>query len=88
VFPRGDVLRALDAAGAGADLRARVASAPEPDAFVADTAGDFFCALLHREDRESLGMAVKRGLRSMQSHGYTAIGVGTSPAGSKSMRLH
>lgn len=42
VLPRGHVLRALDAAGAGADLRARVAGAPEPDVFVADTGGDFF----------------------------------------------
>ncbi len=42
VLPRSHVLRALDVAGAGADLRVRVAGAPEPDVFVADTGGDFF----------------------------------------------
>ena len=42
VLPRGHVLRTLDAAGADACLRARVAAAPEPDVFVADAGGDFF----------------------------------------------
>ncbi len=42
VLPRGHVLRALDAARADAGLRARVAAAPEPDVFVADSGADFF----------------------------------------------